>query len=183
MFVTHRRKNRLDPLGLSPSSKAAPPPPRKPAPSAVNRKTVYLQPQVRAETAGSDNLSARLEEIAMRFDLLRSACCPVISETSWRGLLTVLKDDLDSIEAEAGPVGAVVNRVLDYADVLQTNTGIEAEVLARQVTGWTEAQAVAVVDLVWRFWRVSAEVPFRQRLTMVGARVVSDEEAGAQTRG
>lgn len=176
MFVTHRRNDRRAEIASVGSPKATPPKAvRKPAPSLQNRKSLYLQPHIRAELAGSDNVSARLEEIAMRFDVLRSACCPALSESAWRGLVIALKEDISSIEAEAGPVRAVANRVLDYAELLSTHASIDAEDLARKVMGWSDAQAVAVIDYVWRFWRVSSEIPFRQRLAIVGAKTAIEE--------
>lgn len=147
---------------------------RKPRPSLANRKCVYLQRHIRDEVAGAPNVSARLEEVAMRFAVLRAAVCPALSLDVWRALLMALQAEVALHEVEDGARGLVLRRLRQWSEQLEERTGVSMGALIGEVEGWTEAQAVAVIDYAWRFWRLSPELPVRQRLKLIGVMVAEE---------
>jgi hypothetical protein len=145
---------------------------RKPLPLLANRKCVYLQRHIRDEVAGAPNVSARLGEIPMRFAVLRAAACSALPLDLWRALLIALQFEAAPHEVDAGARGLVVRRLSQWSEQLEDRTEVSMAGLIDPVERWTEALAVAVIDYCWRFWRLSAELPVRQRLKLIGVKVV-----------
>jgi hypothetical protein len=141
------------------------------------RTSLYLGDH--AETAlgpleADDSLSGRINTILIRYDQIRIAACPDLTEKEWLAICDANNGTwLQADHAETDPARHLWMNVADD-DELDEKWGIDRLELARRMKGMSVAEQCAVIEVVGRFWRPGEVVEgetYAQLLARSGAKI------------
>jgi hypothetical protein len=140
-------------------------------PSAARKLNFYLSKSALEEFEGSENRSQRLDQIARGYDLMRRALCPKMSLPYWHAVFGALVTPLPP-NIQPDEIATVIADRLDFhADKVVAQLGFDPKPLIKLVRKWPPEVSWAVADNAMRFWRMSNQIPLRQKLALLGITV------------
>jgi len=145
--------------------------PAKPYPSEKRRRSFYLRDTVQEELQGAENSSERLDDIAHRLALFRRELCPALSAEAWTAVFSVLRAPMPLGVAEEDAAELIAGWLTQHHTALTERLGLDVKALVKVVSRWTPGQAWAVIDVAWRFWRMSEQLTLRNKLSLLGIEV------------
>jgi len=135
-----------------------------------NGMSIYAGPPIRALLDGyDDNRSGRLNAVAERYAAIIAAHTPELSEAEWCAVCDALNGCfMGAGEALLGVRYAWAN--IADCEGLGQKWCVDQDALAQRLRSMPLADAVAVAEVVQRFWR-HTDLPTREALDLAGARV------------
>lgn len=136
------------------------------------RKSVYMGEPLLALMEGFDSLSPRINTVAERYPILARHATPALAEGEW----LLLCDILNSTVRDANCARILWAEIEDSAaDGAGEKWGVDTQALAARVLAMAEAERVAILEVVDRWWAIApgSGEPAGELLRRAGAKVAN----------